>query len=184
MGQPRPARLDHRRIDDLAAHRQPAFGAQQRVKPREQLLRRTRPRQLLAIEPDRFGVRHRVMHGQPDKPHERQPILQLILGLVVGQRVQRLQNQHLEHQYRVIGRSSPFGPIRTRQRLLQISAKHFEIDHRSEPFQRIPGRREGLQPLVLIKKSRLPRHRQSPHPPNPTSRQFAIKFNRFLEAAG
>ena len=36
-----------------------------RVEPGEQLLRRSGPRQLLAVQPDRFGVRHWVVQGQP-----------------------------------------------------------------------------------------------------------------------
>jgi hypothetical protein len=76
LGQSRPARLDHRRVDDLPAHRQPALGPQQRVEPRKQLLRRAGSRQLLAEEPDRLGVRHRVVQAQLDKPHKRQPVLQ------------------------------------------------------------------------------------------------------------
>jgi hypothetical protein len=71
LAEPRAARFDDRRIDDLTAHRQPALLSQQRVKPREQLLRRTGPRQLLAVEPDRLGVGHWVVQRQPDKPHKR-----------------------------------------------------------------------------------------------------------------
>jgi len=36
---------------------------------------------------DAAFVQHRIVQRQPDKPHERQPIRQLIFGLVVRQRV-------------------------------------------------------------------------------------------------
>jgi hypothetical protein len=73
LGQPRAARLDHRRVDDLPTHRQPAFLAQQRVEPGEQIRRRAGPRELLAKQPDRPGVGERIVQRQPDEPHERQP---------------------------------------------------------------------------------------------------------------
>jgi hypothetical protein len=82
-------------ICNLPAHRQPALGPQQRVEPSKQPLRRAGTRQLLAIQPDRLGVRDGIVQGQPDKPHKRQPVLELGLGLVVRQRVERLQYQRL-----------------------------------------------------------------------------------------
>jgi hypothetical protein len=66
----RGRRLDHRRIDDLTAHRQPALHPQYLVKPCEETLNRADPPQLLAIEPDRLGVRDGIVQRQPDKPHE------------------------------------------------------------------------------------------------------------------
>jgi len=38
LAQSRPARPDHRRVDDLITHRQPTPGQQRRVKPRKQPL--------------------------------------------------------------------------------------------------------------------------------------------------
>ena len=54
--------------------------------------KRTGARQLFAIEPDRL-VRDRLLQRQAGEAHERQPITQLILGLIVRQRIERLQNQ-------------------------------------------------------------------------------------------
>ena len=59
---------------------------------------RARFRQCLAVEPQRFGVGHRVLQPQPDKgapepsrrAHERKPVAQLIFHLVVRQLVKRL----------------------------------------------------------------------------------------------
>ena len=49
----------------------------------EQPLQGARPGQLLAEEPDGLGVRHRVVQRQAAEAHERQPVAQLVLGLVV-----------------------------------------------------------------------------------------------------
>jgi hypothetical protein len=54
----------------MGSWRQPALGAQQRVKPRNQPPDRTGPAQLLAKQPDRLGIRNRIMQRQSDKPHE------------------------------------------------------------------------------------------------------------------
>src|SRR5262249_37229172 len=54
LGQARSSCLDHRGIDDLPAHRQPALRLQQRIEPGKQPFRRAGPRQLLAIQPDRL----------------------------------------------------------------------------------------------------------------------------------
>jgi hypothetical protein len=40
--------------------------------------------------------------GQPEEALERRPVTDLELGLIVGQVVQRLQHQHLEHQRHVV----------------------------------------------------------------------------------
>ena len=141
LGQSRPARLDHRRIDDLTAHRQPSLRPQYRVKPCEETLDRADPRQLLAIEPDRLGIGRRVVQRQADKPHKRQPIPELIFGLIVRQRVQRLQHQDFKHHHRVIGRTASPLSIRARQRRFKLDTKNLKIYHQHQPFQRIAGRR-------------------------------------------
>ena len=66
-GEPRPARLDHGRIHDLPAHREVAGGAQRGIEPLEQPLDRARLGQLLAVQPDRLGVRHRSSSASPRK---------------------------------------------------------------------------------------------------------------------
>lgn len=59
-----PARFDHCGVDDLPTHRQPALRLQQCAEPSKQPFRRAGTRQLLAIQPDRLGVGHRVMQDQ------------------------------------------------------------------------------------------------------------------------
>src|SRR5205823_9978046 len=52
----------------------------------------------------RFGQhRHRVLEFQIEKAHERQPVTDQVLGLLVREIVQRLQHHDLELQDRVIG---------------------------------------------------------------------------------
>jgi len=71
------------------------------VKQREHLLHLARLRQSLAIEPHRLGVGHPVPETQPEKPHEGQPVANLIFDLVIRKVVKRAQDQRLEHQNRV-----------------------------------------------------------------------------------
>jgi hypothetical protein len=106
VAQPRAAGFHNRRIDDLPAHRQIAVLTQHRAEPREGAGKGATAGQLLAVEPDRLGVRHRIVQRQADEAHEGEPVAQLISGLVVGQGVERLQDQHPEHQHRVIGWAS------------------------------------------------------------------------------
>jgi hypothetical protein len=172
LRQARSSRLDHCGIDDLPAHRQPTLRPQQRVEPGEQPLRCTGPRQLLAIKPDRLGIGYRIMQRPTDIPHERQPVSELIFGLVVRQRVQSLQHQNLKHQHCFIGRPTTpcssegqaLSPIRARQRCFQIITKHLKIDDLRQPFQWIARRRQRLQPLVAIEKPACPANADPPIP--------------------
>ncbi len=48
-----------------------------------------------------FADRNRVLKTQSEKTRKREPVADLIFHLLVSQVVQRLQNQHLEHQHHV-----------------------------------------------------------------------------------
>src|SRR5215469_12793575 len=67
-----------------------------------------------------------------------------------------------------------------RQRRFELAMENRKVDHPRQPFQWIARRRQRLQALLAIKKSRLSRHRQSPVPDRMES---AISPNgqRFLE---
>ena len=65
--QPRAARLDDRRIDDLPAHGEIARLVQMLVEAGEQLLDRPGLGQLLTEQPDRLGVRHLLGSPSPRK---------------------------------------------------------------------------------------------------------------------
>lgn len=52
-----------------------------------------RPGQRLAETPYRVGVRHAIRQDEPEEAHEREPVLDQILGPLVRQRVASLQDQ-------------------------------------------------------------------------------------------
>ena len=90
-------------VDDLPAHRQKTVLAQIRVEGGKQGVDRAGIGQRLAIQPQRGGVGHRIFQAQTQKAHERQPVAQLILHLLVRQVVERLHNQRLEDEHLVPG---------------------------------------------------------------------------------
>src|SRR4051794_26303076 len=83
-------------VDDLAAHGQVAPALQMGIEGLEQRLDQPRLRELLAIQPDRLGVGDPIREAQSQEAHEREPVADLILELVIGEIVERLQNQRLE----------------------------------------------------------------------------------------
>src|SRR3954468_6467720 len=62
----------------------------------EQRLDQPRLRELLAIQPNCRRVRDPILEAQAQEAHEREPVADLILELVVREIVERLQNQRLE----------------------------------------------------------------------------------------
>src|SRR3954454_24792118 len=62
----------------------------------EQRLDETRLGELLAIQPNRRRVRDPIREAQAQEAHEREPVADLILELIVREIVERLQNQRLE----------------------------------------------------------------------------------------
>ena len=70
---------------------------------REQPVDQPGLRQRLAKQPDRGGIRHRVLEFQIEKAHERQAVTDQVLGLLVREIMERLQHHDLELQDRVIG---------------------------------------------------------------------------------
>src|SRR3954453_4564778 len=62
----------------------------------EQRLDETRLGELLAIQANRRRVGHPIREAQAQETHEREPVADLILDLVVREVVERLQNQRLE----------------------------------------------------------------------------------------
>ena len=105
-----------RQVDDDVAD----ADGQRRVEPREQPLECPGADQLLAEQPDRLGVGDRVVQRQPHEAHEREPVAQLVLGLVVGQRVERLQHEDAEHQHRVVGRPPAPGAVAPAERGVEL----------------------------------------------------------------
>ena len=93
---------------------------------------------MLPEQPHRLGVRHRILEAEPEEAHERQPVPDLELGRVVRQRVERLQDQDLEHQHRVIGRPAALRSIRPLQRARKPRPERLEVDQepRASPADR------------------------------------------------
>ena len=81
--------------------------------------------------------------AQAEKAHERQPILDLELRLVVRQAVEGLQNHDPEHHHRVVRRPTPLRAIRVLQRLGERLAKNLLCHHRVQLLQRITMCRDG-----------------------------------------
>ncbi len=142
----------------MPAHGQIASLREVLVETGEQFFNRTGLGQVLAKQPDRLGIGHPILQPEAKKAHEAQPVADLKLRLVVGEIVKRLQHQNFEHQHRVIGRSAALGPIGPLQRFGERLAKELEIDHRTEPLQRVTTRAQLRQTLVQIEKPRLSRH--------------------------
>lgn len=96
-------RFDNRGIDDLSLLGQVALGFEHIGEAVEQALHQPEFLEPLAKQPHRLRIRHPVLDLQAQKAHEREPVPDLVLNLIVGQVVQRLQDQDLEHQQGIIG---------------------------------------------------------------------------------
>src|SRR5256885_548333 len=102
----RVALLGHRHnrgVNDLAAARNIALSLKMLAEALKQLVDQPGLRQRLAKQPDRGGIRHRVLELQIEKAHERYAVADQVLSPIVREIVERLQHQDLELQDRVIG---------------------------------------------------------------------------------
>jgi hypothetical protein len=88
---------------DLAAARNVAHRLEMPAKTLEQLVDQPGLCQRLAKQPDRGGIRHRVLQFQIEKVHERYAVAVQVLGLLIREIVQRLQHHDLELQDRIVG---------------------------------------------------------------------------------
>lgn len=68
-------------------------------------------RQALLEQPDRAGVREAKFIGQAAKALEAAPVEQLVLGLLIGQVVQRLHEQHPHHRLGWVRRAPAFAAV-------------------------------------------------------------------------
>ena len=111
-----------------------------------------RLRELLPVQPDRRGVGHAVLEAQPQEAHERQPVADLILDLIVGEVVERLQNQRLDHDDLVPG-LAPGGALALLVRLAphraHLRAEALPGHHLVQNDQRVVLGIEA--PIALIK---------------------------------
>ena len=150
----------------------------------EQALDHARLRQLLAVQPHRLGVGHRVLQPEAQKADEGEPVAQLILHLVVRQVVELTQNDCLENHDRVPG-LAPRLRLPRRRRLaphrFQSPAKALPRNQRIDPQQRIVL---GIQPGIA------PRHVEKAHlthaaePRFPCHLAFILPWRDDLRGAG
>ena len=123
------------------------------------------------------------MQRQPDEAHERQPVAELVLGLVVGQRVERLQHQDAEHQHRIVGRPAALGAVAAAERGLELGPEQLEVHHRRQPLQRVARRRQPLKPLIRVEEPALTRHRRPPCRHSDTESRQAAPRHGFFEVS-
>src|SRR3954454_7833570 len=101
----------------------------------EQRLDQPRLGALLAIQPNRRRVGHLIREAQAQEAHEREPVADLILELVVREIVERLQNQRLEDDDLVprlaSGRVLPF--------LLRLAPNRARLSAEILPGEILPG---------------------------------------------
>ena len=57
-----------------------------------------------------------IVQRQAGETQEGEVVLELVLGPLIGEHVQRLQDQDLEHQHGIIGRTAASAPVRALQR--------------------------------------------------------------------
>ena len=158
LGVALPRRRYQARVEDLARHGEIAAFLQPRVKYREQFCDRSGLGEKLAKQPDRLRVRRLVRQPHVEEAHERQPVADLELRLVVGEVIERLQHQDLEHQHAIVRRTPAAGPVAAVQRLLQAVSERLERHDLLQPNQWIARFRQHRIPIVEIKEPRLRHH--------------------------
>ena len=151
-------RRDDRGIHDLPTHRQISGFGEMLVEAGEQVLDRAGLDQMLAKQPDRLGIRDLVGEAKSDETHEREPILDLELGLVVGEVVQRLKDQNLEHQDGIVWRPPALGAVRALQRLGKRLPEDLSRNERVQLLERIAGLAQAAIALIDVPEPRLTTH--------------------------
>ena len=76
-----------------------ALGCKLRVKPVKQFFNQLQRFKPLPEQPDRLRIGHPIFQLQSQKTHEGQPIAHWVFNPFVGQVIQVLKYQHLEHEH-------------------------------------------------------------------------------------
>src|SRR5438128_7273800 len=98
-----PGHRHNRGVNNLAAARNIALSLKMLAEALKQLVDQPGLRQRLTKQPDRGGIRHRVLELQIEKAHERYAVADQVLSPIVREIVERLQHHDLELQDRAIG---------------------------------------------------------------------------------
>ncbi|SJM34849.1 hypothetical protein BQ8482_530019 [Mesorhizobium delmotii] len=140
-------------------------------------------REVLPKQQDRLGVVNVVAEPQPEEAHEGKPVLDLELGLIVRETVERLQNQDLEHHHRIKGRPTAFGAIGALQRLGQRFPENLPRHHRVQLLQWIAGLAQQDIALVNVPEPSLASHPTPPCKSLGEVNQNAFSIARFFEVS-
>lgn len=103
-------------VNDLPAHGQVAAIFERGIKAREEPVDCLGLHKPFAEQPDRGGIGYGAFQPDAQEALKREPVLDLKLGRIVGQRIQCLQNQDLEHEHRIERRAPALVPGAASQR--------------------------------------------------------------------
>jgi hypothetical protein len=104
---------------------------------------------------NRQTVVHAVVHLQAEKAGERKPVADLILHRLVGQVVERLQDQDLEHQHLVERLAPGRGLAVFLAYLLEQRPEQLPWNLHRQPLQRIAHATDALQTTVDVEETGL-----------------------------
>ena len=137
-------------------------------------------RQALAEQPDRARVRHAVAEREPEEAHEGEPVVDEVLGPLVGQVVGRLDDQHLEHHHRIERRTAALRAIRVGQRRIERGPEQLEVHGSRERLKLVAEVAQPAQAVLDVKEPRLPTHAVTSADHGSRSRQ-TLQPRGFLE---
>src|SRR4029434_6968829 len=168
---------------DLAAARNIALSLKMLAEALKQLVDQPRLRQRLAKQPDRGGIRHRVLQFQIEKAHERYAVADQVLGLLIREIVERLQHHDLELQDRIVGLATSVALALLGLRLghaLDVSAEVLPPHDLLDRFQRIAFGADRLQLALNIEEAPLAHDSLAPsaHGPLPLASQIRSDLAR------
>src|SRR5215813_3867459 len=142
-----------------------AFSLKMLAEALKQLVDQLGLRQRFAKQPDRGGIRHRVLELQIEKAHERYAVADQVLSPIVREIVERLQHHDLELQDRVIGLAAGVALALLGLRLrhgLDVSTEILPWHDLLDRFQRIAQSADRLQHALNIEKALLPHNPPAP----------------------
>lgn len=82
-----------------------------------------------AKQPARLGIRDALRQIESQESHEGQTVTNLVLGLIIGQVVQGLQDENREHQHGIKGGTAALFPRGAAKNFGQDWAKDFPGNH-------------------------------------------------------
>jgi hypothetical protein len=118
--------------------------------------------------------------AKPEKALEGCPVADLELGLVIGEVVQRLQHQHLEHQRHVVRLTPGVVLALFLVNELQQQSESMPIGDAVEPWQRIAQLLESRQTALVVKETWL--HAICPPPPSKVWVLFCLNWGIIRDA--